>query len=293
MTPAASIRGSEDATAPLRFAEDFDRRVLECGGKLSAAEVMTVRHIQAYPEQVALHTADSLSAEVGISRPSLVRALQKLGYRGFLDLRNQCRADRRRLSSPLKRLVPSVDGTEIPSPLDRAVANIQLTARLVSRDLPAAVELLSNAERVFVVGAGKSYGLSVYFHYLLHGVRSGVHLVEPWFPQLVTEATPNDALCVLVFMRYAKSSIRALNFAKAHAVRSVVVTDGGGNSSVQQQDIQLLAATESPTLYKSMTAAVAILETLAEGIATAHTDTTRIRLALADELDKGDTFLWR
>lgn len=278
---------------PATFAEDFSHRAAGQLGALSPREEAIVRYIQAVPGQVGLHTADSLAAEVGVSRASVIRCLQKLGYRGFLDLRNQCRADSRRLNSPLKRFVPAADINVLASVIDGAVANLRLTERLVDSALTPTLQLIRRAHRVYVLGAGKSYGLSVYFHHLLDGVRDEVHLVSPWSPQELLDVHEGDVVLALLFMRYSRSTVRALAFARSQGASTVVATDGGGHRFLGKESARIVVATEAPGLYRSMVPIVAVVEGLAAGIANAAAESTRQRLALGDALDGGASFLWK
>jgi DNA-binding MurR/RpiR family transcriptional regulator len=66
-----------------------------------------------------------------------------------------------------------------------------------------------------------------------------------------------------------------------------VLTDGGGHDFVRTADHVLVAATDSPTLYQSMVAPLALLESLAAEMALLDPELTRRSLEAAERFTVG------
>jgi DNA-binding MurR/RpiR family transcriptional regulator len=275
------------------FEQDFHVRATEARGRLSANDERIIQYLREHMEGLPFHTSDSLAEDVGVSRAAIVRFATKLGYDGFTEMRNSAREElRSQGNSPLTRFAS--DGrTESSSLLSRKlrqdIRNIEMTETLAGEGILAAADALAAARWIYVVGNRKSFGLAVYLHRILHGVRPNVRLVDPGFTDEVAALRAGDALIACLFQRYSRSTIATLDRAKEAGSRTVLITDGRGHGFAEGADHVLVAATDSPTLYQSMVAPLALLEGLAAQVAALDPDLTRRSLESTERfnLDQG------
>jgi DNA-binding MurR/RpiR family transcriptional regulator len=146
---------------------------------------------------------------------------------------------------------------------------------------------------VYLAGNGRSHGLAIYLHDLLHGVRPAVHLLSPAFRQGIIDLTPDDLLVLCLFQRYARESIKILSYATTHRIQNIVITDGGGHEFLRDAGTILVAPTDSSTLYRSMLGPILLIETLTAEVANAVPDTARQVLTAAENYNRGHEFLWK
>jgi DNA-binding MurR/RpiR family transcriptional regulator len=289
-----SVHDAGDGKA---FERDFTARVTFTSGEFTANDSRVVEYLRGHLGDLPFLAADELAATVGVSRAAVVRLAQKLGYARFADLRNDAQRQFRDLgSSPLSRFSSGIAEGESPAAttlekFDKDAANLQATATMVADRLPPAARDLAAAPHVLVAGSRNSYSLALYFYHLLHGVRSGARLLDPGFPDEISDLTPEGVLVVVLFRRYAEVSVRLLQWAVRRGAKTIAVTDGPAHPFLQGVTHILPVANSSPVLFQSMAAAVATLEALVAEVAqVAPEETTRMLVAKEQFAAEGGFF---
>jgi DNA-binding MurR/RpiR family transcriptional regulator len=273
------------------FTEDFHRRLSQARGSLSNNDARIADYIREHMAELPFHTADSLAEEVGVSRAGVVRLTQRLGYKGFVEVRNSSRKDLQTATSPLQRFVPDRAAPLFSQMLAQDAANLELTGKLVADLIPQAVRMLTAADQVYVVANSKSYGLAIYFQHLLNGVRPRVKVLHPWFRQLAIEMTADDLLVACIFQRYSRETVRIIDFAARQSIPILAITDGGGHDFLRGVDLSLIMHTDSPTLYRSMVAPIALIQTIAAEVAVSAPEVARRVLEDSERFNKGHEFM--
>jgi DNA-binding MurR/RpiR family transcriptional regulator len=224
-----------------------------------------------------------------------VRFATRIGYESFSAMRERARDDlRASVNSPLSRF--AAEDAEVPRSvlqhlLKQGAHNLEMTETLAGEALVPAALALHSARIIYIVGNRKSYALAVYLHRILSGPRPGVRLVDPAFSDEVAMLGSRDAVVACLFQRYSRSTVAILETAKAMGVRTVVLTDGRGHAFVEGVDHVLVSATDSPTLYRSMIAPIALLEALAAQVAALDPELTRSSLEKAERFNRDQGFL--
>jgi len=277
---ASSVQLSRDHQV---FRHELSARVTAAQGSLTTNDNQVAEYLQSHLAELPFETADSISAGVGVSRAAVVRLAHKLGYPGFAALRD---ASRRQFQpgarSPLARF-SSMEAVGEPSDqvshakfiADRH--NLEATWSMIGSQLQVAARDVALARQVYVGGNGNSYGLASYLHCLLHGVRSGTHLLTPGLPDEAVDLTSDHALVMCLFRRYFATSVRTLERVTRSGAKTVAITDGRSYPFLRGVTHVLAVNTDSPTLFQSMVAVVATLEAFAAHVAEViPVETTRV-----------------
>lgn len=275
----ASNMTSPPAVELQPFKQELAVRAADARGRLTTNDERVLEHLQGRTNGLAFQTSDSLAQSVGVSRAAVVRFARKLGYAGFTELRDAARhALRQSQESPLSRF--SADDPE--SLRARKViqdnSNIVATQELVSEPMAHAANAVASAQRVFILGSRKSYGLAVYLHRLLADVRSSVRLIDPGFPDELAGVGAEDAVITCLFRRYARLTIDLMASARGTGAKVVLLTDGRGHEFAADVDHLLIAVADSPALYDSMVAPMWALESLVTEVAAISPQSSRSRL---------------
>jgi DNA-binding MurR/RpiR family transcriptional regulator len=262
-------------------------RVTSAQGRLSKNDEKIIKYLRRRLYELPFHTSESLAIQVGVSRAAVVRLAHKLGYEGFVELRNHARNEARAsYESPLARFTATGDRGESASAVEEKLEhdrhNLLSTKELVRELVPAAAQTLAKAETVYVLGNRKSFALALYFHRLVTTVRPHVHLVDPGYPDDLVRAGSADVITAFLFRRYSKLTVSLLDTAITAGASTVILTDGGAHSFLKRATYVLPAVTETSTLYQSMVAPVGVLEALAAEVASIRPSITRASLAEAD-----------
>jgi DNA-binding MurR/RpiR family transcriptional regulator len=275
------------------FSQDFLHRVAETRGTLSTNDARVADHLRDHMGELPFHTAASLAERVSVSRAAVIRLTQRLGYSGFVDVRNRSREELRAAGSPLQRFGPQHDTSPFSRMVARDIANLELTLKLVEKLVPRATTLLSEANNLYVIGNNKSYGAAIYLYHLLQGVRPRVHMIHPWNRRTATEMDDGDVLIACIFLRYSRETVRIMKYASRRHVPVIAITDGGGHPLLRSVAVSLVAQTDSSTLYPSLVAPLALIQLLAAEVAAANPDVARTALSAAESFFDGREFLSR
>ena len=232
------------------------------------------------PDEIAFGTAAGVAARAGVQPSTLVRFSQALGYQGFTDLQDVFR-------SRLREKVPSYDerlaqlrehghsASKAGVLLDgfseaaaRSVADFRQKADPAT--LERAVEVLAEAETIYLVGLRRSFPITAYMAYALGklGIRN---ILVDGIAGLGTEQTSfiseRDAMVAISFTPYASETVSLANAAKAKGARIVSITDSIFSPIAPIADVWLEIVEANFEGFRSMGATMALAMTLTVAVA--------------------------
>jgi DNA-binding MurR/RpiR family transcriptional regulator len=268
-TPASLTRES-----PIDLRGLLELRLTEARGALSANDERIAAFLREHLDELAFRTADSLAQGAGVSAAAVVRFAHRLGFESFRELRDLARAELRE-AEPSDAGTPAATGAR--SVLNRKVeidvANLQMLPHALGERLEPAAEAIGAAEATYLLAGRETYGLAVYAYRLLHQARPEVELVDPGFPDALRTGV-GAAVVAISFRPYARQTIDLISYARSAGARVILVTDGLSHDFIEPSDIVLAVPVESPGLFLSFTAAVCVLESLANLVANIDADRT-------------------
>jgi DNA-binding MurR/RpiR family transcriptional regulator len=254
--------------------------VADASAKLTSNDERIVAYILEHPGEVPFMTAEALGQAVGVSRAAIVRLAYRLGYGGFTHLRDVARdefqgAEQFQGNSIISRFLATDSAAFSDVNVRQDIQNLLLTHRLVGEALPKAAAAISGAAAVHVIGSREDFGLAFLLHRSLHYIRPSVRLTDEGFPDEIYQMTMEDTAVALIFRRYPKLSVALLKEAKARGAKTVLITNMPAREFAEHADHVLPTATDSPMLYRSMVATVAVIQSLVAEVANLEPDRTR------------------
>lgn len=229
--------------------------------------------LNAYPI-AGLGTLAELAARSGVSTPTVLRLLTRLGFEGFSDFQRALHVE---LNERLANVYEDYQG---PSPdedsvgaasLRKASAALEATVQAFTEDeFAAAVRLLADS-RMSVYAAGGAFSQSLALLLSLHlGVlRPRVRSLRHGSAELtgaLAQIGKRDVLVVYDFRRYSASSLAVARHVAERGGRVVLVTDRWLSPVAPFAESVLVARTESVSPFDSLTAATALTEALVAGV---------------------------
>ncbi|MEC7139958.1 MAG: MurR/RpiR family transcriptional regulator, partial [Pseudomonadota bacterium] len=162
--------------APTTY-DDFRRVLSDRFDSLSPQLRLVAEFIVQHPNRAALETVAELSHAASVRPPTMVRFAQALGFTGFTDMQRVLRARLvARTPTYRERINEAVDKApkEPVGVLSDFIASSReslqiLESEVTADDMRRAVELLSAAERVHVMGMRRSFPVASYLAYNLSG----------------------------------------------------------------------------------------------------------------------------
>jgi len=258
---------------------------------LPRAERRVARELLSSYPVAGLETVARLAARAGVSGPTVIRLVSRLGFDGYPEFQEALRGEiDERSSSPLvqyERLRRS--GKD-----DVLARSRDLLAGGVSRSFDEtdgaafaqAVDLLCDRRRRVFAAGGRFSGLTArtlvsHLEILRPGVR---HLSDDTRVAFLMEVKRGDVLVLFDMRRYQASTVQMGREAAQRGAVLIVVTDPWLSPAAVEAEVVLPVSVESPSPFDSQVAALAMVEALVAACVERYGDTVKSRVEDYDAL---------
>jgi RpiR family carbohydrate utilization transcriptional regulator len=279
-----SWTGNDDATVTTRI------RTVQ--NSLQPSEVSVVALILDDAEGVVELTAQDLAERAGVARSSVIRTCQKLGYRGFAQLRVALTRELAQTVVGDRDYGESALGT-IRADIDALAATLPRIASVLSEDaVERAVATIVGAGRLLALASGLSSPLALDAGMRLTAIGRPTEVVaDPIGQQIAArQLSPADAVLIISGSGASEASLKAARAARQTGAAVVVLTSFATSPLVSLADIALVVAPARGTFrheleHTSRVPHVILLEFLVEVVAARLGDRARLtRSAVLDIL---------
>jgi DNA-binding MurR/RpiR family transcriptional regulator len=222
---------------------------------LGPAEAKVAKVLLGEAEGLIYISASDVAAQAGAALSTVVRTCQKLGFRGFQDLKIAL-ARERRLATPAE-LQEDVQPSDTPAVVLTKVAAAARAAvdlgvaHIDSAAFESAVRILAVASRVLCVGVGSSGPLAqdVAYHLMWIGVAAeapaDVHVQHV----RATLLKPQDVALVVSHTGSTRETVSVAQAAKRAGAKIIAITSFARSPLTEVADIVLVAASRE-TAYR-------------------------------------------
>lgn len=242
-----------------------------------------------------LGTATALARRAGVSDPSVIRMVSKLGFEGFAAFQQKLLEEvEAGLRSPLmmleaKRPAKATGGRSIEETYIRSAASAVESA--ASMTLPQtyarAVQLIMEAKgRVLLIGGRFSRHIAAMLAGYLTQFRSGVVAVPALSSEtfdLLLDTGARDTLVAFDHRRYQTDVIRFVEQAAERGIQVVLFTDVWRSPAAEHAKVVIVGPMEADSPYDTLAPAVAQMEALVARIVADHAENSGTRI---EELER-------
>lgn len=188
--------------------------------------------------------------EIGVSKATLVRFAQHLGYDGFSDFKESLFTYYQDYLSPETRMRQSIEVMQDVQLSYEAIAShvIQfMEASIASIDndsFKAAVDHICSAETLYIVGHGANEHMAQYLNFRLRRLRIPCKLITAGGRDICEHfltLTEKDAAVIYNFSRLSSDSLCVMNILNDHRATSILITDMHTPASTECADYVLYA----------------------------------------------------
>ncbi len=247
-------------------------RIRRSQESLGPAELKLSRALLANYPAAGLESTNALAHKVGISAPTVLRFVSRIGFHKYRDFQDALRAEvQARRASPLT-LPARITAESATSELSVAVTDVATTGirhtfhSLPEHEFERAVSLLCDPNnRIVSFGGRFSHVLAKYLdlHLRLMRPQTAVHMPDPLTnPMLLTDIGRRSVCIVFDVRRYEKTTIELAHAAKLHGARIVLITDPWLSPAADVADVVLPARVEAAGAFDSLVAPTALVEAL-------------------------------
>lgn len=226
------------------------------------------------PNEFALNTTTVIATPLGIQPSTLIRFAKEFGYSGFSDLQKVFRqrliegaADVR---DQVMERASAPSSHDVAASLEKCLTAHMGSLKLLSETCDAAtlnqaVNLLRDANHIYLAGLRRSRPIAEYFHYaLVRGERASSHLDFAGGmagPQIATIGA-DDVLVAIAFPPYSKPVVDAVLDAHVSGRRVIALTDNDQSPLAKYAEVALYLEAGTTSRFQPISGAIALVQTL-------------------------------
>jgi DNA-binding MurR/RpiR family transcriptional regulator len=247
---------------------DVKRRIQRKLANLTNSQKTVANYIVENPQKFALCSVRELEKELKISKSSIVRLAQALGYDGFYELKSEFLEGIRNNLGPLRRYKTFLSEPHEKLNFTRLIAdetinNIQKTLQLIDdAQYKKALDIIKKANHVYTIGVGISSCLAEMATYLFTRISINSSFMTYGalkFTEQIINIPKNDVIFAFSFLPYSKETIEAAHYAKEKTIKVISITDKATSDIVQYSDVFIQAFVESKTISNSIMSVLVLL----------------------------------
>ncbi len=236
-------------------------------------------YIMDNPNDVALETLSIISSRCGVQPSTIVRFAKVFGYTGASDMQRLFR-DEILSASPspsyserIRQFRKRSDEMDWLAPEnvlhDFAESNIialeHLREVVRPEDLTKSVELMHNAETIYLAGVRRAFPVAAYLAYSLSHVEKRAFLLDG-VAGMTSEQSwmlgPNDIVIAVSFRPYANDTAAVAERAQANGAPLIAISDSRLSPIARDAEVCFEIKDAEVRQFRSLTASMCIAQTL-------------------------------
>jgi len=248
---------------------------------MSKGQKKIAQFILTHYDKATFMTASSLGRHVGVSESTVVRFATQLGFDGYPQLQRALQEIVKTRLTTLQRVDISneiiKDNDVLSSVMNLDITRIRTTLENIDREeFEKAVNAISNAENIYVLGTRSSFALSqfmtFYLNYIFKNVRNVNSNSSSGIFDQIFKISNNDVFIAIGFPRYSTTTIKAIDFAKHKNAITIAITDRQSSPLGEKADIKLIARSDVISFVDTLVAPLSLINALLIALGIKHKD---------------------
>jgi len=249
--------------------------------------------LENYPAS-GLGPLSALAKDAGVSGPTVLRMVQKLGFSGYpefqADLREELRA---KAKGPIAKHDTWTTGAPSAHVLNRftdaVIDNIRHSLGQIEPDaFDAACALIADTDRtVHIVGGRISHTIAEHLYLHMQVIRPGVTHVQSTsntWPHYLLDLVAGDVVVVFDVRRYENNTLRLAEMAHARGAKIILFTDQWRSPIHTLSDICFSCRIVVPSAWDSLAMPLLLVETMISAVQDILWSDTRTRMEALEEM---------
>ena len=265
--------------------------------QLTPSDLKVARALLADYPAAGLNTVAQLATAAGVSGPTVVRFVSRLGFDGFPDFQKALLSEvQARMNSPLAMIdagkAAAVPQEQIYQEVVRScIGMLETTAEMVpAAEFDMAARLVTDpALRLQFIGGRFSGYLAGMLWQHLRQLRPDCHVVSSNRPDRIDSLIDigrRDLIVAFDYRRYQVDTIQFVTTAAERGAQVILFTDPWASPLASCARVVLTAPVEGPSPFDTMVPALAQVEALIAAVTTRLSTTSRARIAEIEALRK-------
>ena len=271
----------------------FYSKVNEKYNGMTHAQKTVANYVGEHPDDIAFCTLETLAAKINVSTTTVIRFARAMGYSGFSDMQDEVKREMQTKSTLPERLddlISSRGGEDLTlqSCFATDMDNLNQTLNgLDPQELKKAVDMISGANRIYILGMRSSFSLAHYLTSRLGEIKRNVSFVQSTgmiYPEEVVSAGEGDVCIAYVFPRYSKTALNILAWMRSYGVKVILFTSMNDLPIRSYGDLCFNCAINSTSCKNSLTAPMCLTNYLVAELANQNYDEAHEVLSRTEEL---------
>jgi DNA-binding MurR/RpiR family transcriptional regulator len=234
-------------------------------------------------DNIPFLTVQQISVATSLSVASVVRFSQRIGYKGFLEIRDKISEElQHRINK--KEIFSLVDNGKIKNDILAEVANLDIkninhTLHTLDRkNYERAIKMIMNAKRVYTAGLGISFLLARVLAYQLSQVAIDARNFnhdDSTFMDQVLFLDDKDLIIALSYPPYSKETIDMAKLAKKKKIKMISITNKDASPITFYSDATLVVKSNNLLFTNSFAAISVLINAIATECAFKNKDKTK------------------
>ena len=253
-----------------------------------------------YPAS-GLGPLSALARDAGVSGPTVLRMVQKLGFSGYPEFQAELREElRAKVTGPIAKHDTWAEGAPSGHILNRfteaVIDNIRHSlAQIEPEAFDAACALIADTDRkVHIVGGRITHTLAEYLYLHMQVIRAGVTHIRSTsntWPHDLLDAGEGDVFVIFDMRRYENNTLKLAEMARARGARIVLFTDQWRSPIHALSDVCISSRIVVPSAWDLLATPLLLVETVIAAVQGLLWEDTRRRMqSLEDMFDQTKLF---
>ena len=234
-------------------------------------------------DRIMVDRISDIARECEVHPSAIVRFSQRFGFSGFSEMQALFRAAYTHKASPIHNYQQRIrsmianqsqqasDGDLARECIDATRSGIERLGReLDDAAFEKAVDLIVNADNIYVVGVRRSFAVADYLVYNLQHTHKRIHLVSGLggsYREQMRSVRSGDLVIAISFTPYAKETQHCLRYARQQQANTLILTDSHLSPLAKNANSLLLVNEGSALAFRSLSATLCLCQALFVAVA--------------------------
>lgn len=250
---------------------DLITKINEKYGKMSKGQKLIANYIIDNYDKAVFLTAAKMAKMIGVSESTVVRFASSIGYSGYPEFQKALESLVRSKLNSSDRPAITNGGIEQNGVLREVLSADALKIKNTMENIDEAafenaVEVISNAKRIYVVGIRTCAPLASFLSFYLNMIFDNVVNLQTsssseLFEQMI-RISDEDCIIGISFPRYSMRTLKALEFANNRQAKVITITDSIHSPMNLYSSCNLIAESDMHSVVDSLVAPLSVINAL-------------------------------
>lgn len=227
---------------------------------------------------IVFDTVATIAERAEVPPSTLIRFANAFGFAGFNEMKQIFRENLMEETSnyterlQLSRRLDEHERQETSSDILNifAHANSQALQKLAAQtseaQLKQAVDILNNANNIFIIGLKRSFSIACYLDYALHHLDCRSFVINGlggMFDEQLSQVKKGDVVVAISFSPYAQETLNIMNITARKGIKQIAITDSQISPLLAFSDVSFVIKEAQVKGFRSQCASMMLVQTLA------------------------------